>query len=127
MTEYNIDNNYDVTIGMREGYNESLTASLIKFLRYKGLDVRKSTHPVAMCEGSPLEMKSRKLGDGDMRYEFEKIYEYLVECRAKIVLIYMVNETYTFSQDVDVSYRPIGDPTLSIRRYFRYGVIAHEE
>ncbi len=124
---YAVDMDYNPTIEMLNQYtHESLTASFIKFLKHKGLETYKAEAPVVIYEGTIVEIKSVKVNEGPMQEIFEELSNYLLEYNPKTILVYTFNEFYNFTQGVDESYVPVGEPYLSTRRMLRFGVIPND-
>lgn len=119
-----IDLDYDPKKIIIFGDTDTLTASLIGFLRYKGLDVFKSIAPVIKYKGHVVSMWSYKLmSDVSIEDNFEDIYSLLIKDNSKYIFIYTMKQKYTFIQPIDDKYQPVGEPHLHENRIVRLGVI----
>lgn len=119
-----IDLDYDPKKIIISGDTDTLTASLIGFLRYKGLDVFKSIAPVIKYKGHVVSMWSYKLmSDVSIEDNFEDIYSLLIKDNSKYMFIYTMKQKYTFIQPIDDKYQPVGEPHLHENRIVRLGVI----
>ncbi|KFZ25613.1 MAG: hypothetical protein KQ78_02187 [Candidatus Izimaplasma bacterium HR2] len=123
-----IDLNYDPKKIIISDDTDTLTASLIGFLRYKGLDVFKSIAPVIKYKGHVVSMRSYKLmSDVSVEDNFEDIYTSLIKDNSKYVFIYIMEQKYNFTQHIDDKYQPVGDPHLHEYRTVRLGVILNKD
>lgn len=119
-----IDLDYDPKKIIIYGDTDTLTASLIGFLRYKGLDVFKSIAPVIKYKGHVVSMWSYKLiSDVSIEDNFEDIYSLLIKDNSKYMFIYTMKQKYTFIQLIDDKYQPVGESYLHENRTVRLGVI----
>lgn len=106
---------------------DTLTASLFLHLTDMGLNVVKSTAPVAKYGNKMVGMNSLSLDpDADVNDLFDHLGRFLLESNASTVVVYHLSERYRYYQPVDESYRPVGEPTTTRSRILRYGVI-HED